>query len=145
MDNDSLNDTNYSLHSSDFEYVDDSDPDDRGLDFKSLPTCNTMISNRQQAPNHSKYISIHARNFKYPCTICLGPCKENIQDSICCSICDEWTHQKCSNLSVSQFKEYCLPANSELPYYCDNCLFGSRRTSVNQTWLRASEIRSFDT
>ena len=87
----------------------------------------------------------HSGNYKYPCLICLGPCKERCQDSIQCTLCDEWVHQKCSDLSFNQFKEYCSPENAGVPYYCEICLYGSRRNLDNQTCLSASEISSLDT
>ena len=142
-DNDNLN----SSSSDDYEYVDDSDSDSRGLDFESLPVGNrnSHKHNRPHLSCSTKYISLQTRNYRYPCVICLGPCRENCQDSICCTLCDEWTHQKCSDLTINQFNKYCLPENSEMPFYCDICLYGSRRNQDNQTCLRASEIRSLET
>ena len=51
---------------------------------------------------------------------------------------------KCSDLTYDQFLKYCSPDNVDVPYYCEICLFGSRRTSDNQTCLSASAISSLD-
>ena len=131
-------------HSSDFELVDDSDSEGRGLNFNSLPVQNPDLRKNNRLYNHRK-ITVQTRNYKHPCVVCLGPCKNNCQDSICCTLCDEWTHQKCSNLTLDQFQKYCLPENSEIPYWCDNCLYGSRKNLENQSCLSASEIESLDT
>ena len=50
-------------------------------------------------------------------------CTKN-QNSICCSICDEWVHQTCSNLTYNQFKTYCSPENADDLYECENCRLG---------------------
>ena len=136
-----------SAHSSDFEYVDESDSESRGLNFDSLPTKYANKPSKKNTNNHisSKHIFLQTRNYKYPCVICLGPCKEKCQDSICCSLCDEWTHKKCSNLTLDQFNKYCSPENAEIPFYCDICLYGSNQNHNNQTCLRASEISTLDT
>ena len=131
-------------HSSDFAYESDSesDTDLRGLDFSSLPvqtnTCKTF--------KHSNHHPINVRtiNYKYPCGVCHGPCRENTQDSIQCSLCDEWVHQKCTNLTYNQFLEYCDPNNADKPYHCDWCEFGSSACPTNQTCLSASAISSLD-
>ena len=148
-DNDTPNSSLYfsSAHSSDFEYIDDSDTDDRGLNFESLSIC---TNNHNQTKTKKRNVNlgqlpIQTRNYKYPCVICLGACRDKCQDSICCTLCDEWTHQKCSDLTINQFNKYCLPENVNTPFYCDNCLYGSRRNIENQNCLRASEISSLDT
>ena len=137
-----------STHSSDFELVtDESDSECRGLNFTSLRTTN-LNSHKNKTQSSSigqKHISITTRTYKYPCVACLGPCKMNCQDSICCNLCDEWTHVKCSNLSIDAFRKYCLPENSEIPFWCDNCLYGSRKNRENQTCLSAGEINLLDT
>ena len=138
-----------SAHSSDFELVtDESDSECRGLNFSSLhPQNHDSHKNKrtQCSSTGQKHISLPSRTYKYPCVVCLGPCKTNCQDSICCNLCDEWTHRKCSTLSIEQFRKYCLPENSEIPFWCDNCLYGSRKNRENQTCLSASEIDSLDT
>ena len=134
-------------HSSDFELVDDSDSESRGLNFNSLPVQNPDPQKKNRIinfGNRAKF-TVQTRNYKHPCVVCLGPCKNNCQDSICCTLCDEWTHQKCSSLTLDQFHKYCLPENSELPFWCDICLYGSRKNSENQTCLSASEIELMDT
>ena len=136
-----------SAHSSDFEYVDESDSESRGLNFDCLPTndVNNPPKNNTNNPSSSKHIFLQTRNYKHPCVICFGPCKDKCQDSICCSLCDEWTHKKCSNLTLDQFNKYCLPENAEIPFYCDICLYGSNHKTDNQTCLRAAEISTLDT
>ena len=150
INNDSTNTiSNSSACSSDFEWVDDSDSESsRGLNFDSLPVHNNMNSLKNNTKTYitkPRGISLHTRSYKYPCVICLGPCRENCQDSICCTLCDEWTHQKCSDLTIDEFTKYCLPENAEVPFYCDICLYGSRRNLENQTCLKASEISVLDT
>ena len=134
-----------SAHSSDFEYVDESDSESsRGLNFNSLPVkSNTLTSNKKV--NKLNKISFRTINYKYPCLVCLGPCKEKCQDSIQCTLCDEWVHLKCSDLTFKQFKEYCSPENADVPYYCEICLYGSRHNLDNQICLSASAISSLDT
>ena len=49
-------------------------------------------------------------------------------------------------INQDQFTKYCLPENAEVPFYCDICLYGSRRNLKNQTCLlKASEISVLDT
>ena len=131
-------------HDSDFEYVDDSDSDDRGLDFDSLPSRNNLAKQHANIPSMHKHISMKIQNFKYPCVICHRPCKENVQNSIACSICDCWTHQKCTNLSLSEFDKFCDPENSELRFYCQICMYGTECNKENQTCLTASDIGLID-
>ena len=51
--------------------------------------------------------------------ICLV-CKKYVNsDCICCNICDQWLHFRCSNLSKSQF---ILLSQSNEPYFCYSCL-----------------------
>ena len=51
--------------------------------------------------------------------ICLV-CKKYVNsDCICCNICDQWLHFRCSNLSKSQFF---LLSQSNEPYFCYSCL-----------------------
>ena len=138
-----------SAQSSDFEFVtDESDSESRGLNFDCLPKCNTTKSRKNPNSSNScrqKHFSLSTRTYKYPCVACYGPCKLKCQDSICCTICDEWTHQKCSNLSINEFQKYCLPENSEWPFYCETCMNGSNKNRDNQICLNASEINLLDT
>ena len=120
----STNSSNQSFNSNDFEYVtDDSDDDSRGLNFYALPTDKAHTS-QQKSPIYDRPITIHVRRYKYPCLVCGSPCCEG-QNSICCVLCDEWVHQKCTDLSLEQFYEYTCPENINDPYYCVNCLFGN--------------------
>ena len=82
--NDSINsyssDVEYSsAHDSDFEFVDDSDSESRGLNFNSLPvkSVNSNNHSKRKLSNSTKTITLQTRNYKYPCVICLGPCREN--------------------------------------------------------------------
>ena len=88
--NDSTSSLDFSANSSDFVNVDDSDSDSdsRGLNFKSLPTLgsNTLPKNKKNKPT-LQFVSQRTINYKYPCLICLHPCKEKIHDSICCTLC----------------------------------------------------------
>ena len=101
-----------------------------------------MICNTKNT--YSNRISTQVCNYKYPCVICHRPCKENVQNSIACSICDCWTHQKCTNLSLSEFDKFCDPENSELRFYCQICMYGTECNKENQTCLTASEIGLID-
>ena len=145
--NDSSSSYNFSsAHSSDFEYVDtESDSESRGLNFESLPTYNIPANHKKR--NHNKNsIFVQNRNYKYPCLICRSPCKDRVQNSISCTLCDEWVHQKCSDLTLKQFKKYCSPDHAGEPYYCEYCRFGfcSGLNLQNQTCLNANEINSLD-
>ena len=117
------------------ESYDESDTNLRGLDFNSLPV--QSAPKKLNPTNFSSKINLRTMNYKYPCQNCLGPCKKG-QDSIQCTVCDNWVHQKCTDLSYAKFLEYCLPENSEKPYYCENCEFGSTQITTNQTCASAS-------
>ena len=138
-----------SANTSDFVYVDESDSDfeSRGLNFESLPAhvCNTL-PNTKKNKFTLPFSFQRSINYKYPCLVCLSPCKENIQDSICCTLCDEWVHHKCTDLTFEQFKLYCSPDHADDPYYCTNCLYGncSKQNFENQECFNASEIESFN-
>ena len=56
-------------------------------------------------------------NIDFPCIICTDNCVEG-QEAICCSICEEWTHLNCSNLSKKRFN---ILSKSAMPYYCAEC------------------------
>ena len=114
-----------SCHSSDFESEYD-DLEDRGLNFNALP-----IESQNKVPptkfiNSAMYPQLLSRSIKYkfPCLVCGSPCRERTQNSICCSICDSWVHQKCTDLTLEQFNTYTMPDHADDPYYCVNCLFG---------------------
>ena len=103
-----------SANSSDFVYVDESDSDSesRGLNFESLPV--RLNTKKQTATLQLSFA--HTINYKYPCLVCFGPCKEKVQDSICCTLCDEWVHRECSNITIDQFKIYCSPDHAGDPF-----------------------------
>ena len=67
-----------SAHSSDFEYADDSDSELRGLNFKSLPVRHTSNHKKKIPPSQFKFS--RTINYKFPCLVCLSPCKANIHD-----------------------------------------------------------------
>ena len=126
-------------------YADESDSDleSRGLNFESLPTHQTNTLKKTKLT--PKFASFRTITYKYPCLVCFSPCKDKVQDSICCTLCDEWVHRKCTDLTQEQFLAYCSPDNIENPYYCTNCLYGNCRQNLdNQICLNASEIESFD-
>ena len=114
-----------SLHSSDFE-SDQDDLETRGIDFNALP-----IESRNKVPP-AKFIksamnpqlSHRTRKYKFPCLVCGSPCIEG-QNSICCFICDNWVHQKCTDLTLEQFNTYLLPDHADDPYFCTYCLHGN--------------------
>ena len=119
--------TNMSCHSSDFDYVTDSDNDNesRGLNFEAIPSTskNKKIPKSYTTTTRS-YLTIKTRKYKYPCSVCQSPCLGNErQNSICCVICDTWVHLKCTDLTLEQFNNYCKEDNDD-PFYCSNCLFG---------------------
>ena len=124
--NDSSSDfSSASAHSSDFEYITDSDAenDTRGLNFYALPVQNTVpVCTKKRST--TRIMPVRVMNYKYPCLICHKPCKEKVQDSISCTLCDEWVHQTCSDLTLNQFKTYCSPDHNGDPYYCEYCRYG---------------------
>ena len=148
----SLNDSTSSIdtlsvNSLDFTYVEESDSESRGLNFESLTTqCTHTLPSTKNKKIIPQFTFLRSVNYKYPCLVCLSPCKENIHDSICCTLCDEWVHRKCTNLTLEQFKTYCSPEHAEDPYYCTNCLYGncSKQNLENQICLNASDIESID-
>ena len=137
-------------HSSDFtlELEDDYDCELRGLNFNNLPPqFHKNIKNKASNVNTSKfsYINYRTIKYKYTCSICQGACRENVQDSIQCTWCDEWVHQKCTtNLSYDQFLKHCLPENIDLPYYCEICEFGSAQKAAKQPCISTSSVSSLD-
>ena len=73
-----------SAKSSDFVYADESDSDleSRGLNFKSLPTHRTNTMKKTKLT--PKFASLRTIRYKYPCLVSFSPCKDKVQDSICC-------------------------------------------------------------
>ena len=106
-------------HSSDFDWESESDDELRGQNFASLPAQSVSSFNTRVEKSHLPRIGLRTINYKYPCNVCHGPCKENVHDSIQCTWCDEWIHQKCSNLSYEEFAKHCSPENIDLPYHCE--------------------------
>ena len=54
---------------------------------------------------------------KYPCVLCHNkPCMIN-QRSICCDLCHNWVHQKCTGLCLNNF---IYLDKSDFPYFCVN-------------------------
>ena len=78
----------------------------RGLDFDSLPvtvnTTNSVTSNTQPGCDMLDTQLVRTINLKYPCVVCNKSCT-NMQRSVCCNVCDEWTHTKCTRLSNEEF------------------------------------------
>ena len=54
----------------------------------------------------------------YPCSVCRQPCQWD-QAAICCDICDQWVHFKCSLMDIAAFETL---TNTELNYYCFPCV-----------------------
>ena len=142
-----------SAHSSDFEYVTDSDQENetRGLNFYALPVQNAVPANVEK--NSTRNIPVRVLNYKYPCLICHKPCKEKVHDSISCTLCDEWVHQTCSDLSIKQFRTYCSPDHEGDPYYCEYCRYGysslsqslGKLSCPSATTLNSIDIDNLDT
>ena len=103
---------------------DDEDENSRGLNFDALPYRNNSSGKILKYPNLMKsLLPRRTRTYKYPCLVCHSVCTKN-QNCICCTLCDEWVHLKCTNLTVAKFNKYTDKDNSE-PYYCINCLYGN--------------------
>ena len=62
--------------------------------------------------------SLH--KFKYLCTQCYKPCKNN-QNAIQCDWCSLWTHVTCSDLSQKNFQTLCIDSSQD--FVCKNCFF----------------------
>ena len=121
--------SNVSFKSSDFEYITDSDdPDDRGLNFHALP--NYFSNNRPKSFNINSFLShgTKSRKINSPCSVCGKSCITNRQNCLCCNICDEWVHLKCTDLTLNDFNFLSSPENFEKPYYCNLCLFGKNQS-----------------
>ena len=114
-----------SLNNSDFEFESDNeDYDSRGLNFNVLPFVGNLATKKQGNPNlFNNCFSKRTRVYKFPCLVCHSVCSKN-QNCICCTLCDEWVHLKCTDLTVAKFNKYTDKDNSE-PYYCVNCLYGN--------------------
>ena len=60
----------------------------------------------------------NAKNLKYPCRICGNACKCS-QNCIQCNLCNEWTHFKCSALTLNQFEGHVV--NEDEAFLCNIC------------------------
>ena len=120
-----LHDMSTSLNSTDFEFEsEDEDPDSRGLNFDILPFVGNLAAPTRINPNLlNNFLPKRTRVYKYPCLVCHSVCSKN-QNCICCTLCDEWVHLKCTDLTVAKFNKYTDKENTE-PYYCVNCLYGN--------------------
>ena len=92
-----------------------------GLDFDSLPVNNTQNTTVDIQPGcdflHPQYVRTIKIN--YPCVVCNKRCT-NAHNTICCNVCDEWTHKKCARLSDEEFEVY---SSTDKPFYCVKCLY----------------------
>ena len=64
------------------------------------------------------FCKTNAKNLKYPCRICGNACKCS-QNCIQCNLCNEWTHFKCSALTLNQFESHVL--NEDETFLCNIC------------------------
>ena len=62
-------------------------------------------------------ISSNPGPIRYPCTVCQKAVRSN-QQGIQCDFCDRWTHRKCTNISISEYKRL---GNSDDPFFCYIC------------------------
>ena len=127
--------TEYSLNDSDFVFDTSQEMSEnlRGLNFDSIKE-NVHNSRNEKYKTNSKRKQpkipcFKNINYKYACLICSRPCLENRQDSIQCTVCDDWVHRKCTDLTMKQFKVYASENNND-PYYCVHCLYGYS-TNIN--------------
>ena len=60
----------------------------------------------------------NAKNLKYPCRICGNACKCS-HNCIQCNLCNEWTHFKCSALTLNQFEGHVV--NEDEAFLCNIC------------------------
>ena len=118
VETESLDTISRSLNSSDFEFESDTDDyETRGLNFDILPFGGNLAPTKRGSPNlFNNFLPKRTRQYKYPCLVCHSVCCKN-QNCICCTLCDEWVHLKCTDLTVSKFNSYTDKDNSE-PYYC---------------------------
>ena len=52
----------------------DSDSESTGLNFESLPVRLNTLSNIKKKAPIPKFSFTHTINYKYPCSVCIGPC-----------------------------------------------------------------------
>ena len=76
---------------------------------------------------------------KYPCTNCKKGVRSN-QRAIRCDFCDEWTHMKCTTISLSQFNKL---STSDETFYCTKCI--DRLPCFTDSFFHNISIRSSDT
>jgi hypothetical protein len=78
-------------------------------------------------------------SIKYPCTNCKKGARSN-QRAIQCDFCDEWTHMKCTTISLSQFNKL---STSDETFYCTKCI--DRLPCFTDSFFHNISIRSSDT
>jgi hypothetical protein len=76
---------------------------------------------------------------KYPCTNCKKGVRSN-QRAIQCDFCDEWTHMKCTTISLSQYNKL---STSDETFYCTKCI--DRIPCFTDSFFHNISIRSSDT
>ena len=90
-------------------YESDSDSESSGLNFESLPVqLNTLSNIKKKAPIPKliyTHYTLQIPLFSFPWSLC----KESNHDSKCCTLCDEWVHRKCTDLTIDQSKTHCSP------------------------------------
>ena len=128
-------------------YESDSDSESSGLNFESLPVqLNTLSNIKKKAPIPKliyTHYTLQIPLFSFPWSLC----KESNHDSKCCTLCDEWVHRKCTDLTIDQSKTHCSPDHYGDPFYCVNCLFGictSRQNQQNRISPNATDIELAD-
>ena len=81
----------------------------------------------------------------YPCKSCKKACRKN-QNCVCCDICNQWLHKRCTPLTIFQFQALCKQ-NSE-PYFCNHCykdIFPFQNVTVLETNQGVQSTHSEDT
>ena len=76
---------------------------------------------------------------KYPCTYCKKPTKCN-QKALQCDFCDDWTHLKCTSLSLSEYKTL---SRSDDCYFCHLC--EDRLPKFTESYFQVSCMRDCNT
>ena len=88
----------------------------RGLDFDSLPVTNPIntLVDTQLGCDFLDPQLVRVIKIKYACVVC-NKRVTNAQKSICCNVCDEWTHKNCARVSDDEFE---VLRSTEKPCYC---------------------------
>ena len=58
-------------------------------------------------------------------------CTRDVEDGICCDICEKWFHQKCSKLTVRYYGM--LKENKPLPWVCTACVTRGKKLLQQET------------